>query len=169
MGLPLADEGAREAAAAAGITSSRLLTPVDCEKFQLEVLWKKIAFEDAHPSGFVSDRTVLDCAVYFYLRERNGMLTDEVCRRMKDAYFSVIRNRLRTHGYHVLVLLDFGRFPWKDDGFRSRDDEVFPKVLRQVIAEDFLVDLECFGTRIVHCPVDIEDRVAFLRRALLPD
>lgn len=167
-GLPLADEGAREAAVLAGISSSQQLAPENSEKFQIEVLKKKIVFEDTHPRGFVSDRTVIDCAAYFLLRERHGILTDEACRRMRANYFATIGERLRTHGYHALVVLEFGKYPWANDGFRSRDDEMFPEVLRHLIAETFVGDLECFGTRIVNCPAKIDDRVAFLRSALSP-
>lgn len=166
LNLPVAGEGAREAAQYAGISSTEVLSSSNSELFQTEVLAQKIRYEDQCNQGFVSDRTVIDCAVYFLLRSEAGILSSETSRRLKDFYFEKIGQRLSTAGYDVLVILDYGRFEWVDDGFRSHDDHIFPALLENVLRRDFKRSLQTFDTQIIRCPIEVHDQVNFILESL---
>lgn len=166
IGLPIANEGAREAATCVGISSSQSLSLLNSERFQIEVLANKIMLEDIYLNGFISDRTVIDCAVYFLLREKAGIISQESILRIKQNYFERIGKRLRTVGYDAIVILEYGRFGWVNDGFRSRDDHIFPYLLEDMINHYFKQDLQLFGTLILRCPIEIHDRVRFICESL---
>src|SRR5690348_641980 len=65
LDLPLAIEGAREAAAAVDITHSQDVSVANSREFQRFVLDIKIEAERRTAGGYVSDRTVIDCAAFW--------------------------------------------------------------------------------------------------------
>ena len=153
LGIPVAREGAREAAQVVGVQTSRSLSPAEAHPFQLAVLQEKLKAESESGSSFVSDRTVIDCAAYWLWREARGLLNGRASDRR--AYYRQLGDILSSGQYTLLVLPPSDGIPWVDDSFREEDGEVVYIILPGLIHGVFKNELIASRTRILEIPAEL--------------
>lgn len=113
LGLPLIEEQARVAARSLGLPNLQAIKKrADWgRKFQLACLNMQIKAEAAHPGGFVSDRTVIDNAVYWCKWHAKGSPSDKTV-----AVYDRVKEQVGKYDLIVYVPIEF---PLEDDRFRS--------------------------------------------------
>jgi len=114
LGLPLIEEQARVAAKHFGITRpSRFFKdrPEMALPFEMQCLVLQLQSEDRYKQGFVSDRTVIDMAVYW-----RKWLAREAPAAVNRLIFDLCKRRAQKYDTVVYIAPEI---PLEDDRFRS--------------------------------------------------
>lgn len=114
LGLPLIEEQARVVAAREfGFKNLKALKEQSelGQQFQWRCLELQMAAEDDQPGGFISDRTVLDNAVYWMKWHSCGAKSEENMR-----YYRTVENRVRNYDFIIYIPPEISLVA---DGFRS--------------------------------------------------
>lgn len=116
LGLPLIEEQARVAAKSLGLPNLQAIKKrADWgRKFQLACLNMQIRAEAAHPGGFVTDRTVIDNAVYWCKWHAKGFPSAKTV-----AVYDQVKEQVGKYDLIVYVPIEF---PLEDDRFRSTNE-----------------------------------------------
>ncbi|MDD4169813.1 MAG: AAA family ATPase [Desulfotomaculaceae bacterium] len=103
LGLPLIEEQARVAAREFGFENPKVLKeqPELGRQFQWRCLELQITAEDSQPGGFISDRTVLDNAVYWMKWHSRGAKSEENMR-----FYRTVTDQVRKYDLIVYVPLE---------------------------------------------------------------
>ncbi|OPX90073.1 MAG: Cytidylate kinase [Pelotomaculum sp. PtaB.Bin104] len=113
LGLPLIEEQARVAAREFGYKNLKATKeqPALGRQFQWRCLMLQMAAEDHCPEGFISDRTVLDNAVYWMKWNSRWSESKE-----NMLFYRTVEDRVGKYDFIVYVPLEI---PLVADGFRS--------------------------------------------------
>ncbi len=112
LGLPLIPEQARTMAEMLKIKNAEvLLKDKDrAKEFQMAVLLSQMGMEEMFSSGFVSDRTTVDCLAYWKFYGLGSDLTGKI-----------YKNKCLSQEYDIFVYVPIQSNSIKNDGFRDTD------------------------------------------------
>lgn len=156
LGLPLIEEQARVAAKSLGLPNLQAVKRrADWgRKFQLACLNMQIRAEAAHPGGFVSDRTVIDNAVYWCKWHAQGAPSAKTVKVYEQVQAQV--------GKYDLIIYVPIEFPPEDDRFRSTNQHYQREI-------DFLMRLFLHGLELrswMTVSGSVEERVKQVREMI---
>lgn len=150
----LITEDARQLLRSLGHRSMDVMTPAELRQFQQLYLEKKIATEFQR-SDYLVDRSYVDVAAYFLVRDSREMDTASV-----QSYVETCR--VHALDYDLHFFLPYGRIPFKLDGYRSEDLAFHAAIDRQI--QTLLEQWNIYTVRV--SALDIGDRVREVLRVL---
>jgi len=107
-----------------GHKSMDLMTAKDTRQFQIHYHREKTNLE-LRASNFITDRSYVDIASYWQIRDNNGILasSDEMLQECKNS------SNIYDHHFYFPT----GIIPFEDDGYRSIDLELNNKIGDQIL------------------------------------
>lgn len=164
LGLPLIEEQARVVVRELGMEKPGSLrrNPRLGMRFQLLCLNKQIAAEKELPGGFVSDRTVIDSAIYWMKWHSH-----RVDSRKNMHIYDQVQKHLARYGYDLIIYIPI-EFALKNDRFRSTN----PYYQREIdlLTRCFLELAKPYGCKVMSVSGTVEERLkSILARVALLD